>query len=77
MPIHDTRTEAVRALQDELAAPALPLARRADLTALGETLDRALADCRAGRMTAAAFWRLVAEADSAIDDARRAWTQRA
>ncbi len=77
MPLQDTRVEAIRTLRAELRGSALPLARRADLAAIEADLSRALADCRTGRLPTTEFWRLVAEADSAIDDARRAWTQRA
>ena len=71
MPIPDPETEAVRLLCAELRAGAAP-----DADEMALELKMALAARQTGKLRPAAFWALVAEADGAIDDARRARVQR-
>lgn len=71
MQIPDPETEAVRILCAELRAAAASDARE-----MAIQLRMALAARQTGKLRPEAFWALVAEADGAIDDARRARAQR-
>lgn len=72
-PPNDPKVAAIQLLRADLAAEGPP----AGLERLVVELVDLLADCEEGRLAVAAYWQAIAEADGAIEDARRAQAQRA